>query len=132
MIIEQPAVDVETIQSVSNANVSLKITFEFSTMTTTEELIRNIKYNMNVTTLGNISVATAPQLAIFESTGTRYPSYVTILYSARVLQWISVNFFLLTFLLCLQPICQKFCTCPICQIFYLVKPFHYCLYICIK
>ena len=69
MIIEQPVTDVETIQSVSNANVSLKILFEFHT-TTTEELIGNIKYNMNVTTIGNISVATAPQLAIFESTGT--------------------------------------------------------------
>ena len=77
MIIEQAAVHVETIQSVSNANVSLKITFESSTMTTTE-LIGNIKYNMNVTTLGNISVATAPQLAIFESTGTRYPVACTV------------------------------------------------------
>ena len=92
MIIEQPAVDVETIQSVSSANnVSLKITFEFSTTTTTEELIGNIKYNMNVTTLGNISVATAPQLAIFKSTGTRNPSCVTI-----------------PILLYLQPICQSF------------------------
>ena len=84
MIIEQPAVHVETIQSVSNANVSLKITFEFSTMTTTE-LIGNIKYNMNVTTLGNVSVATAPQLTIFESTGTRYPVVYTT--CTRVWQW---------------------------------------------
>ena len=78
MIIEQPAVHVEIIQSVSNANVSLKITFEFNTTTTTEELIGNIKYNMNVTTLGNISVATAPQLAIFKSTGTRQDIYSAV------------------------------------------------------
>ena len=102
MIIEQPAVHVETIQSVSNANVSLKITFEFSAMTTTE-LMGNIKYNMNVTTLGNVSVATAPQLAIFESTGTyKIPSRIIQKFDSGKLdefdKWLAIrqSFFLLT------------------------------------
>ena len=82
MIVEQPAVNMEIIQSVSSADVSLKITFEFSTFTTTTELIESIKYDMNITTLGNLSLATAPQLTIFESTGTyKTSSYVYILYT---------------------------------------------------
>ena len=68
MIAEQPVSHVEFIQSVSNADVSLKMTFEFNTFASTE-LLENITYDMNLTTLGNLSVATAPQLTIFESTG---------------------------------------------------------------
>lgn len=68
-MINQPAVHVEVIQSVSNADVSLKMTYEFNTFTTTE-LIENVTYDMNLTTLGNISIVTAPQLTIFESAGT--------------------------------------------------------------
>ena len=79
MIIELPSVNVEIIQSVSSADVSLKITFEFSNLTTTE-LIGNIKYDMNVTILGNVSVVTAPQLTIFESTGTTHPSTYVAMY----------------------------------------------------
>lgn len=68
-MINQPAVHVEVIQSVSNADVSLKMTYEFNTLTTTE-LIENVTYDMNLTTLGNISIVTAPQLTVFESEGT--------------------------------------------------------------
>ena len=68
MITEQPVSHVEVVQSVSNANVSLKMTFEFNTFTTTE-LLENITYDRNLTTLGNILVATVLQLTIFESTG---------------------------------------------------------------
>ena len=71
MIIEQPPVHVEIIQSVRTANVALKITYEFSTFTTTD-LIENIKYDMNLTTLGNISVTNALDFTIFELTGMIY------------------------------------------------------------
>ena len=69
MIIDQPPVDVEIIQSVSGANVTLRITYEFNTFTTTE-LIEIIEYDMNLMTIGNLSVASAPNLIVFESTGT--------------------------------------------------------------
>lgn len=69
MITEEPSVHVEIIQSVSGANVLLRIIFEFSTFTTTE-LIEIINYEMSLTTLGGISIASSPQITIFESTGT--------------------------------------------------------------
>ena len=72
-IIEEPSVHVEIIQSVSDANVLLRITFEFSTFTTTE-LVEIINYKMSLTTLGGISVDSTPQITIFESTGTVYES----------------------------------------------------------
>ena len=68
-LIEEPSVHVEIIQPVSDANVSLRITFEFSTFTTTE-LVEIINYELSLNTLGGISVASTPQIAIFESTGT--------------------------------------------------------------
>ena len=68
---EQPPVHVEIIQSVSSADVSQKITYEFNTFNTTE-LIKNITYDMNITTLGNISVTSAPNLTIYQSTGMIY------------------------------------------------------------
>jgi len=71
MMIEQPAIHMEIVQSVSGTNVSLKITYEFSTMTAAD-LVEIISHDMNITALGNILLATAPQLTIFESTGTRY------------------------------------------------------------
>ena len=70
-MIYQPAVHVEIIQSVSNADVSLKMTYEFNTIMTTE-LIENVTYDMNLTTLGNLSITTALQLTIYESTGMCY------------------------------------------------------------
>ena len=69
MIVEQPVIHVEIIQSVSSADVSVKITFEFNTFTTTE-VIGSVKYDKNLTTLGNLSVNISPLLTIFESTGT--------------------------------------------------------------
>ena len=66
MIIEQPAVHIDILQS--TINVSLKITYEFSTLTV-NELVEVINYDMMITALGNISVTTLPQLTIFESIG---------------------------------------------------------------
>ena len=66
MIIEHPAVHIDVLQS--TVNVSLKITYEFSTLTV-NELVGVINYEITLTKLGNISVSTAPQLTIFESTG---------------------------------------------------------------
>ena len=67
MIIEHPAVHIDILHS--TVDVSLKITYEFSTLTV-NELVEVINYEMTLTTLGNISVSTVPQLTIFESTGT--------------------------------------------------------------
>ena len=67
MIIEHPAVHIDILQS--TVDVSLKITYEFSTLTI-NELVEVIDYEMTLTTLGNVSVSTVPQLTIFESTGT--------------------------------------------------------------
>ena len=67
-MINQSAVHVEIIQSVSSADISLKMIYEFSIFNATE-LIDNITYDMNLTTLGNISVVSAPQLTVFECTG---------------------------------------------------------------
>ena len=83
-IIYQSVVHVEVAQSVSSADVSLKMTYEFDTFNTTE-LIENVIHDMNLTTLANLSVATAPQLTIFESTGN-VETYVCILYTVLVLQ----------------------------------------------
>ena len=66
MIIEHPAVHIDILQS--TVDVSLKITYEFSTVTV-NELVGVINYEMTLTTLGNISVSTISQLTIFESTG---------------------------------------------------------------
>ena len=70
-MIYQPVVHMEIIQSVSSADVSLKMTYEFNTIMTTE-LIDNVTYDMNLTTLGNLSITTAPQLTIYEPTGMYY------------------------------------------------------------
>ena len=67
-MINQSAVHMEVIQSVKSADVSLKMIYEFSKFNATES-IDNIAYDMNLTTLGNISLVSAPQLTIFESTG---------------------------------------------------------------
>ena len=67
---EQPPVHMEIIQSVSNANVSVKITYEFNAFNTTELI--DVNYDMNITSLGNISVANVPNLTIFQSTGMTY------------------------------------------------------------
>ena len=67
-IIDQPVVHVEIIQSVNSAEVSLKMTYELNTFNSTE-LIENVTYDMNLTTFGNLSITTTPQLTIFESTG---------------------------------------------------------------
>ena len=66
MIIEHPAVHIDILQS--TIGVSLKMTYEFSTLTV-NELVEVIDYEMAFTTLGNISVSNAPQLSIIESTG---------------------------------------------------------------
>ena len=68
---EQPPVHMEIIQSVSNANVSVKITYKFNTFNTTG-LIEYVNYDMNIAILGNISVANVPNLTIFQSTGMSY------------------------------------------------------------
>ena len=67
MIIEHPAVHIDILQS--TVDVSLKITYEFSTLTV-NELVEVINYEMTLTTLGNISVSNDPQLTLFESAGT--------------------------------------------------------------
>ena len=84
VITEQPVSHVEVIQSVSGADVSLKMTYEFNKFNTTE-LIENVIHDMNLTTLANLSVATAPQLTIFESTG-KIKTSVCILHTVLVLQ----------------------------------------------
>ena len=66
MIIEHPAVHIDILQS--TVNVTLKMTYEFSTLTV-NELVEVINYEMTLTTLGNISVSNVPQLTVFESTG---------------------------------------------------------------
>lgn len=66
MIIEHPAVHIDILQS--TVDVSLKITYEFSTLTV-NELVEVINYDMRITALANISVTTLPQLTVFESTG---------------------------------------------------------------
>ena len=67
---EQPPVHMEIVQSVSNANVSVKITYEFNAFNTTGLI--DVNYDMNITTLGNILVANVPSLTIFQSTGMTY------------------------------------------------------------
>ena len=73
MIIDHTPVDVEIIQSVRTANVALKMTYEFNELTTTE-LIENITYDMILSTLGSITVDSAPKLTVFEPTGMIYVS----------------------------------------------------------
>ena len=74
MIIEHPAVHIDILQS--TVNVSLKITYEFSTLTV-NELVEVITYDMMITALANISVTTLPQLTVFESTGkNNFHAYV--------------------------------------------------------
>ena len=48
-------------------NISLKITYEFSTFTT-EQLVELINYEGRLATLGSFSVSAGPQLTVFEST----------------------------------------------------------------
>ena len=71
MIIDHPAVHIDILQS--TVNVSLKITYEFNTLTV-NELVEVINYETTLTMLGSISVSTVPQLTIFKSTGT----YITM------------------------------------------------------
>ena len=66
MIIEHPAVHIDILQS--TVNVSLKMTYEFSTLTV-NELVEVINYEMTLTTLGNISVSNVLQFTVLESTG---------------------------------------------------------------
>ena len=66
MIIEHPAIHIDILQS--TINVSIKITYEFTTLSV-NELVEVINYEMTLTTLGNFSVTSVPQLSIFESTG---------------------------------------------------------------
>ena len=66
MIIEHPAIHIDILQS--TVNVSLRMTYEFTTLSV-NELVEVINYEMTLTTLGNFSVTSAPQLSIFESTG---------------------------------------------------------------
>ena len=66
MIVEQPAVHVDILQS--TANVSLKVTYEFSTLAI-NELVEVINYETSLVALGNFSVTTLPQLTILESKG---------------------------------------------------------------
>ena len=66
MIIEHPAIHIDILQS--TINVSLRMTYEFTTLTV-NELIEVTNYEMTLTTLGNFSVTSVPQLTIFESTG---------------------------------------------------------------
>ena len=44
------------------------MTYEFTTLSV-NELVEVINYEMTLTTLGNFSVTSVPQLSIFESTG---------------------------------------------------------------
>ena len=69
MIIEHPAIHIDILQS--TANVSLRIIYEFSTLTA-NELVEVINYETTLTTLGNLPVISVPQLTIFESTGMKY------------------------------------------------------------
>ena len=66
MIIEHPAIHTDILQS--TINVSLRMTYEFTTLSV-NELVEVINYEMTLTTLGNFSVTSVPQLSIFESTG---------------------------------------------------------------
>ena len=65
-IIEHPAVHIDILQSMNT--VMLRMTYEFSTLTV-NELVEVINYERRLTTLGNISVSTIPQLTVFESNG---------------------------------------------------------------
>ena len=66
MIIEHPAIHTDILQS--TVNVSLRMTYEFTTLSV-NELVEVINYEMTLTTLGNLPVTSVPQLTIFESTG---------------------------------------------------------------
>ena len=66
MIIEHPAIHIDIMQS--TLNVSLRMTYEFTTLNV-NELVEFINYEMTLTTLGNFSVTSVPQLSIFESIG---------------------------------------------------------------
>ena len=66
MIIEHPAIHIDIMQS--TLNVSLRMTYEFTTLSV-NELVEVINYEMTLTTLGNFSVTSVPQLSIFESIG---------------------------------------------------------------
>ena len=51
-------------------NVTIKVTYEFNTLNTTEILENiNYDYDMNLTTIGNLSLLSDPKMIIFESTG---------------------------------------------------------------
>ena len=66
MIIEYSAIHIDILQS--TVNVSLRMTYEFTTLSV-NELVEVTNYEMTLTTLGNFSVTSVPQLTIFESTG---------------------------------------------------------------
>ena len=64
-IIHQTAVTVDIIPT--TVNVSLKIMYEFDSLTV-DEIVELIKYDMNHTIFGNFSTSNRPRLTIFEST----------------------------------------------------------------
>ena len=66
MIIEHPAIHIDILQS--TINVSLRMTYEFTTLTI-NELVEVTNYEMTLTTLGNFSVTSVPQLTILKSIG---------------------------------------------------------------
>ena len=66
MIIEHPAIHIDILQS--TVNVSLRMTYEFTTLSV-NELVEVINYEMTLTTLGNFSVTSVPQLTILKSIG---------------------------------------------------------------
>jgi len=63
-IIQQTAVTVDIIPT--TVNVSLKIMYEFDSLTV-DEIVELIKYDMNHTIFGNFSTSNRPRLTIFES-----------------------------------------------------------------
>ena len=64
-VIQQAAVHVDIVHT--TVNVSLRITYEFNTLTA-DELAELVNFEMNLETLGNFSVSILPELIIFEST----------------------------------------------------------------
>jgi len=59
----------------TTVNVTLKMTYEFEKLTTTE-LVEIINYEKNITKILNFIVAIAPYLSIFEPTGKQLRMYV--------------------------------------------------------
>jgi len=69
--INEEIIDATNIQFVmldTFENVSLKVTYEFSTFTT-DQIVELINYEERLTSLGNFTISSGPQLTVFESTG---------------------------------------------------------------